>query len=120
MVGLAEPHEFTGAPSGRPMHELPISVMKLGPAKLAFSGGGYMRLLPGWLIRRGFESMNRRGLPTVVYLHPRDFAPDCPRVAMPIHRRFKSYVGLKSTQGKLKMLLERYRFDTCASVLGIS
>ena len=55
----------------------------------------------------------------VVYLHPRDFAPDCPRVPMPAHRRFKCYVGLDGTKDKLRMLLRHYRFDTCAAVLGV-
>jgi hypothetical protein len=38
---------------------------------------------------------------------------------MPLHRRFKCYVGLKSTEAKLKMLLRRYAFTTCAGVLGL-
>jgi polysaccharide deacetylase family protein (PEP-CTERM system associated) len=113
------PHDFTQAPSGRPIRELPISVMKLGPLRLAFSGGGYIRLLPFRVIDRGFRSFNRAGLPVVVYLHPRDFAPDQPRVPMPPHRRFKSYVGLASTRDKLRRMLARYRFDTCAGVLGL-
>ncbi len=113
------PHEFTAAPSGRPMPELPMSVMNLGPFRLPFSGGGYMRLLPSWLIRRGFDQINARGLATVVYLHPRDFAPDCPRVPMPLKRRFKCYVGTRGAKNKLRMLLKRYRFDTCAAILGI-
>jgi peptidoglycan-N-acetylglucosamine deacetylase len=112
------PHAFANAPSGRPMPELPMSVMKLGPARVPFSGGGYMRLLPGWLICRGFDQLAAQGMPTVVYLHPRDFAPDCPRVPMPLKRRFKCYVGLHTTKAKLRMLLERYRFDSCAAVLG--
>ena len=113
------PHVFEGAPSGRRFQVFPVSVMRLGPMKLPFSGGGYLRLLPGPAIRFGFRSFNRRGWPVVVYLHPRDFCPECPRVPMPLHRRFKSYVGLKSTKSKLGMLLDRYRFDTCASVLGL-
>lgn len=113
------PHVFADAPSGRPMPELPMSVMRLAGRRMAFSGGGYLRLLPGWLIRRGFDQLNRRGLPTVVYLHPRDFAPDCPRVPMPMKRRFQCYVGLGTTKAKLQMLLQRYRFDTCAAVLGL-
>lgn len=112
-------HTFTAAPSGRPMPELPMSVMRLGPMRLPFSGGGYMRLLPPWLIRRGFNQLNARGIPAVVYLHPRDFAPDCPRVSMPPLRKFKCYVGLGGTKGKLKMLLDHYKFDTCAAVLGV-
>lgn len=114
------PHRFTAVPSGVPMPELPISVMRLGPARVPFSGGGYLRLLPAWVIRRGFRRFHARDWPVVVYLHPRDFATDCPRVPMPLHRRFKSYVGLRTAAAKLEMLLRRYSFDTCAAVLGIA
>ena len=114
-----EAHQFTKTPSGRSMPELPMSVMRLLGRRLAFSGGGYMRLLPHWLIRRGFEQLNSQGVPVVVYLHPRDFAVECPRVPMPLHRRFKSYVGLDTTADKLRMLLANYRFDTCAAVVGV-
>jgi len=113
-----EPHLSMIAPSGRAMPELPMSVMELGPWRLPFSGGGYLRVLPEALIRRGFDRLNARGLPGVVYLHPRDFAPDCPRVPMPLIRRFKCYARAASTAPKLEALLRRYRFDTCESVLG--
>ncbi len=112
-------HTFTAVPSGRPMPELPMSVMRVAGRRLAFSGGGYMRLLPLWLIGRGFAQLNREGIATVVYLHPRDFAEDCPRVPMPLRRRFKCYVGLGTTRRKLQRLLRRYPFDTCAAVLGL-
>ena len=112
-------HSFRDAPSRRPMPELPMSVLKLGPVRLPFSGGGYLRFLPAPLIRRAFDRFERENTPVVVYLHPRDFAPDCPRVPMPLHRRFKCYVGLRSTHKKLKMLLDRYAFTTCAGVLGL-
>jgi peptidoglycan-N-acetylglucosamine deacetylase len=115
-----EVHDFTATPSGEPLRELPMSILRWGKLKLAFSGGGYMRLLPAWLIRHGFDTFERARTPVVVYLHPRDFAPDCPRVPMPPHRRFKSYVGLGSTQRKLEMLLRNYRFDTCAKVAGVA
>jgi polysaccharide deacetylase family protein (PEP-CTERM system associated) len=115
-----EAHLFTNVPSGRPILELPMNgAFKAGPALLPFSGGGYMRLLPQWLIRRGFDSFERKDIPVVVYLHPRDFAPECPRVPMPIIRRFKYNIGLSSTEAKLKMLLNNYAFDTCAAVLGL-
>ena len=112
-----EPHLFDRAPSGRSMPELPMSLMHLGPSRVGFSGGGYLRLFPGWLIRRGFDALHRRGLPGVVYLHPRDFAPDSPVVPMSASRKFKCYVGLAGTAAKLRMLLSRYRFATCGEVL---
>lgn len=112
-------HQFTQTPSGHSIPELPMSVMRLMGRPLAFSGGGYLRLLPHWLIRKGFDQLNGQGVPVVVYLHPRDFAVECPRVTMPLHRRFKSYVGLDTTAEKLRMLLANYRFDTCAAVVGV-
>lgn len=102
------------------MRELPMSVLDLGFGKLPFSGGGYLRLLPQWAIRSAFRRFHRKSLPVVVYLHPRDFAADCPRVSMPLHRRFKCYVGLHTAKDKLTMMLREFRFDTCAAVAGIS
>ena len=111
------PHLFTSTPSGRAMPELPMSLMRLGPKRVGFSGGGYLRLFPTWLVHRGFDALNRRGIPGVVYLHPRDFAPDSPVVEMSRSRRFKCYVGLSSTAAKLHSLLSKYRFASCGTVM---
>lgn len=110
-------------PSGRTIPELPMSIARvgIGPVrkKMCYSGGGYMRLLPSWAIRQGVEEEAAAGRPTVIYLHPRDFAPDCPKVKMPPHRYFKCYVGTATTERKLRDVLTRYRWDTCERVLGL-
>jgi polysaccharide deacetylase family protein (PEP-CTERM system associated) len=103
--------------NGRDIPELPASVISAGPISICFSGGGYFRLFPIRLIEYGIRKEAAKNRPTVIYLHPRDFAPDCPVVEMPLYRRFKSYVGLESTEPKLRALLKKYRFDTCRSVL---
>ncbi len=113
------PHWVT-APSGRRLAELPMSVASAGPARVGFSGGGYLRLLPSWAIEAGIAREARVGRPTVVYLHPRDFAPDCPRVPMPLHRRFKCYVGMGATADKLRRLLASHRWAPCAEVVRAS
>jgi polysaccharide deacetylase family protein (PEP-CTERM system associated) len=104
-------------PRGRAIPELPMSIARFGPKRFCYCGGGYLRLLPLPLIEYGLAQEARAGRPTVVYLHPRDFAPDCPRVPMPFHRRFKCYVGMERTAAKLDALLARHRWDTCAAVL---
>ncbi len=38
----------------------------------------------------------------------------------PLRRRLKCYVGLRGAKDKLRMLLDRYQFDTCAAVLGVN
>ncbi|KAA0217483.1 MAG: DUF3473 domain-containing protein [Leptolyngbya sp. PLA3] len=109
------------SPQGRKIPELPMSIapVGIGPAKkrMCYSGGGYMRLLPYHFIEQGLNSEAAAGRPTVVYLHPRDFAPDCPKVRMPPHRFFKCYVGTSTTAGKLDRLIAEHRFDTCRTVL---
>jgi polysaccharide deacetylase family protein (PEP-CTERM system associated) len=109
------------APSGQRIRELPMSIsaVALGPfrRRMCYSGGGYFRLLPLSSIESGIAAETAAGRPTVAYLHPRDFALDAPRVPMPIHRRFKCYVGVTTAEAKLRALLTRHRWDTCRSVL---
>jgi hypothetical protein len=95
------------------------TTLAIGPARktMCYSGGGYFRLLPLSLITQGMEREAAAGRPTVVYLHPRDFAVDCPRPRMPLHRAFKCFVGLGTTGRKLTHLLERYAWTTCGEVL---
>jgi polysaccharide deacetylase family protein (PEP-CTERM system associated) len=109
MIPLSETNNY--------LIELPMSIQGFGPVKIPFSGGGYLRFLPSGVIHRYFNSFENDKTPVVVYLHPRDFAPEQPRVKMPLHRKFKSYIGLSSTEQKLRNLLEAYSFDTCMNVM---
>ncbi|GIW73802.1 MAG: polysaccharide deacetylase [Phycisphaerales bacterium] len=112
------PHRLR-SPAGAVLAELPMSVWSPGQGfvRIGYSGGGYLRLLPQRLLRRAMDSEAAAGRPTVVYLHPRDLAPDCPRVPMPLHRRWKCYVGLDTTRGKLERLLAEYTWAPCSRVL---
>lgn len=114
------PHLLT-TPRGRTLPELPMSIAPIGIGPLrkpmCYCGGGYLRLLPSWMIDQGIAHEASAGRSTVVYLHPRDFAPDCPKVRMSPHRYFKCYVGTRSSEGKLRHLLRTHRWDTCAAVL---
>lgn len=111
------PHVCSIAPSGRSIPELPMSVMDVGPKAVAFSGGGFFRLFPRWFIKRGFNQCNTAGRPVVVYMHPRDFAVDTPRVRMSHVRRFKCYVGIRTARDKFRWMLDKWRFGTCSEVI---
>lgn len=109
-------HEFV-LPSGATLPVLPMSVLPLGPLATGFSGGGYLRLAPLPLIRWGISRLEARSRPTVVYMHPRDLAPDAPRAPMPLHRRFMTYVGVGRARSKLETLMHEYRWAPCREVL---
>jgi len=122
------PHGHGGLP-GYPLHpyrqpagergtiwEFPVSCLQIGPWRLPFSGGGYLRLFPYPLIARQIRRLNRRGHPAIVYVHPREVDPFHPRLPMPLLRRFKSYVNLGTTLSKLDRLLTEFRFKPLAEL----
>jgi hypothetical protein len=47
-----------------------------------------------------------------VYVNPRQIHPDYPRLPLPLLRRFKCYVNMKSTLPKLEWLCRNYSFCT--------
>jgi polysaccharide deacetylase family protein (PEP-CTERM system associated) len=109
------PHLVT-TPSGRVIRSIPMSLTRFGPIRTGFSGGSYFRLLPASVLDRAFEAREASGVPAVIYLHPRDLAPDCPRVPMSPKRSLYLHAGLAGTAAKLKRLLQRFRFTTCEDV----
>lgn len=106
------PSYGTAAPSilkynGVQLKEFPINTYPILQKRVIFSGGGYFRFLPYSYIKRWTQKSDY----VMSYFHPRDFDPDQPIVkGLPIHRKFKSYVGLKSADGKLKNWISDFEF----------
>ena len=104
-------------PDGSEILEFPITTTTLFGRRLAYCGGGYLRLFPtNWVARR-IGAANRCGQPVIVYIHPRDIDPKQPRMSMSPTRRFKSYVGLSTCISKLDTLLRQFPFGTLADAL---
>jgi polysaccharide deacetylase family protein (PEP-CTERM system associated) len=96
------------------LRELPINVGSFGRARFVFSGGGYFRLFPYSLIRYLF----RRNDYVMTYFHPRDFDPEQPVIeGLSAARRFKSYVGLRGAEAKLRALLRDFEFIDVAEAV---
>ena len=102
--GPARP-SVLGCKSGK-LKEFPISLGRVFGKSVVFSGGGYFRLLPYWMIQR----LTMQSDYVMTYFHPRDFDADQPMLDLPLHRRFKSYVGLKGAYRKLDQWLGENKF----------
>jgi polysaccharide deacetylase family protein (PEP-CTERM system associated) len=99
-------------------HEVCISCLRLGSRGLPWGGGGYFRLLPYRLFRRGVSRILRAGQPYVFYVHPWEVDPDQPRVdGLPRVDRFRHYVGLARTERRLESLLHDFDWTSVAQVL---
>lgn len=89
------------------LKEFPINIWEALGLKLVFSGGGYFRLLPYFVIR----ALARRSPYLMTYFHPRDFDPGQPVVpGLSVVRHFKSYYGLSSAEAKLNCFLSDFEF----------
>jgi polysaccharide deacetylase family protein (PEP-CTERM system associated) len=98
--------------------EFPIGTARLCGLNLPIGGGGYFRLSPYELTRRGIRHVNNcERQPVMFYLHPWELDPGQPRVPMPRTHRFRHYVGLEQEAGKLSQLLAEFRFGTARDVL---
>lgn len=104
--GQAEP-AILKTSSGAEIKEFPINIHNVFGKHIVFSGGGFFRFFPYWLIRRW-----AKGAPYVMtYFHTRDFDKEQPMVqGLPFRRIFKSYVGIKGAWKKWNHLLDDFEF----------
>jgi polysaccharide deacetylase family protein (PEP-CTERM system associated) len=80
--------------------------------RLPIAGGGYLRLLPAELIRRGIARINRlEKQPAALYFHPWELDPNQPRIKSGLKSRFRHYINLHKTEGKLRYLMEKLSFS---------
>lgn len=93
-------------PSGI-LKEFPINFHQILGKNIVFSGGGYFRLFPYWLIKR----WSTKATYLMTYFHPRDFDPNQPIFETQKGiRKFKSYVGLSKSFSKFDQYLKDFEF----------
>jgi len=103
--GKVPSHPYRPDQSNPEFWEVPISAIGFGPVRLVFSGGGFLRLLPGWIVRSSATRSRRRGESVVYYLHPRDVNPDGPTVDARWWQRLRYYGGRYGLLRKLEDIL---------------
>jgi polysaccharide deacetylase family protein (PEP-CTERM system associated) len=93
--------------NGITMKEFPVSFKTVAGKHIVFNGGGYFRLFPYALIR----AWSLRQPYLLSYIHPRDLDAGQPMVPdLPLKRKFRSYVGLKTAESKLRRYLTDFSF----------
>ncbi|MBV9249602.1 MAG: DUF3473 domain-containing protein [Acetobacteraceae bacterium] len=100
-------------PDGGKLWEMPLTTARLLNRNVPCSGGGYFRLLPYRLFRMGLAHHNRtEGRPGIFYTHPWEIDAAQPRVPNADRTsRFRHYVNLSKTAGRLDRLLRDFNWD---------
>lgn len=112
-------------PNGREMVELPLTVMDWRNKKLPVAGGGYMRAIPGFMLRKMFRQIDQQKKDVMLYMHPYEFDNrwiSCATNYPPGqgHSKPKSFlIDIRwnlfrgTIYEKIKHLLKEYNFVTC-------
>ncbi len=112
-------------PNGKNIVELPLSVATYFNRKWPVSGGGYIRLMPSFLVKKVFLDFERNNAGSMLYMHPYEF--DNKRISVasnyPDHAKYSSLKVLalnlrwnifrNSIKNKITTLLQQHEFVTC-------
>ena len=98
--------------------EFPISLGSMLGKPMYFFGGGYLRFFPFALIRNRVKAVLAEDRPVLFYLHPREIDPAQPRLPMSAKRNFMTYVGMKTTEPKMRRLFDEFKFTRFVDLLG--
>jgi polysaccharide deacetylase family protein (PEP-CTERM system associated) len=96
--------------------EFPVAIAEVQGLRFPVGGGFYLRALPLSVFRAGLDFILRRR-PFVLYLHPREVAPETRRSALDPVNGFITYVNLHTVMAKMEHLFERYRWTTMRDIL---
>jgi polysaccharide deacetylase family protein (PEP-CTERM system associated) len=121
-------HRSTSAPNNLLTHslinsnsliEFPISTVRILGQNIPISGGGYFRLFPYPLIKKGLKRINEvEQKPFIFYMHPWEIDPDQPRInGLSSRSKFRHYVNLNKTENKFKRLLGDFQFSTVRDLI---
>ena len=98
--------------------EVCISCCQFAGKGIPWGGGGYFRLFPYGVFRRGIRSILDRGAPYVFYIHPWEIDAGQPRMTglSPLHR-FRHYVNLSRGDARFASLLADFEWSTMEELL---
>ena len=115
----ADPDPHVVATASGDLIEFPPTVLRVGKVNVPVSGGGYFRLKPWTIYRRLVRRVLESVRPFMFYIHPWELDPEQPDVGVGSRMsRFRHYLNLDRTAGKLKSLLQEWTFGSLSGAAG--
>jgi polysaccharide deacetylase family protein (PEP-CTERM system associated) len=102
--------------------ELPMSRLRWGPLTVPWAGGGYFRVIPYSVYRRGVAHRLAQRSWFMFYFHPWELdVEEVPPTGLPATMRFRAYTGRGRMRRDLRNLLQEFgsaRIDETLCALG--
>jgi polysaccharide deacetylase family protein (PEP-CTERM system associated) len=121
LYGMPEAPRFAFRLRPGAILEIPVTTVHVAGRNLPAGGGGYFRLMPYWLYRRGLRRVNDvDGQPGMFYFHPWEVDPDQPRIQdAPLRSRFRHYTNLDTMEARLRRLLTDFQWGRMDEVFAV-
>jgi len=103
-----EPRFVRNGEHGLSLLEVPPLVWRTLGRNVPVAGGGYFRLLPLTMMKRGIEQAAQEQRPAVLYFHPWEFDPDMPRLPLGFTGRLRTYTGLRRSLDRLRHIITSF------------
>ena len=118
LYGMPEAPRFAFDVADGRLLEIPVSTIPLLGRNINCGGGGWFRLFPYAFSRWALERVNERdGQSANFYFHPWEIDPDQPRqLNLDWKTRFRHYINLNRTYGRMDKLLVDFKWDRMDSV----
>jgi polysaccharide deacetylase family protein (PEP-CTERM system associated) len=122
LYGMPSAPRFPFRVAGSGLLEVPVTTVRRWGRNWPCGGGGYFRLLPYALFRRGLRRVNQKEQrPGVFYFHPWEVDPAQPRVPGATRKnRVRHYLNLARTVPRIEQLVQDFRFDRMDRVFPLS
>ena len=99
-------------------YEVPLSCVHLFGKNLPWSGGGYFRLLPYFIFKKGLKSILSRDHSFNFYIHPWELDPGQPRINdMNKMNRFRHYNNIEKTEGRFASMVHDFEFQSISDFI---
>lgn len=117
--------KLKGMDAGKPVielrpgfYEVCVSVLRIGKKGVPWAGGGYFRLIPYWIFKRGVSRILKSQTPYVFYIHPWEVDPEQPRVnGLKRSHAFRHYNSLNVCRRRYQQLVADFQWTTMREVL---
>ncbi len=122
IYGIPDAHRFIHKIKND-LLEFPPSVIRKFGKNIPFAGGVFFRISPLVFIKFGINQINQLNRPAMLNLHPWDMDNFRPKLRLPPNKILRYYLGftnLKTTEKKLAVLLNNFRFGPIKEVLNIT
>lgn len=113
LYGMPAAPRFAFVAEGSGLLEIPVTTVRRYGRNWPCGGGGYFRLLPYAVFKRGLRRVNwQEESAGVFYFHPWEVDPKQPRVpGVTLKNRVRHYLNLARTVPRLERLMRDFRFD---------